>query len=85
MTEKTISIHDAKIKLLRLIARVERGERFVIVRAGKPIAELRPARKVKKRSNPIGDPLLRVHAYSYDGPIGPTANEDIDYTLYGKG
>ena len=83
MSEKTVNIHDAKTQLSRLIARVERGERIVIARAGKPVAELRPARKLKKRSRPLDDPLLRVEEYSYDGPIGPTANEDIDRTVYG--
>lgn len=54
----------------------------MIARAVKPIAELRPARKVKKRSAPIADPLLRVEQYSYGGPVCLTANEDIDRTLY---
>ena len=84
MSEKTVNIHDAKTQLSRLIARVERGERIVIARAGKPVAELRPAGKVKKRSKPLDDPLLRVEEYSYDGPIGSTSNEDIDRTVYGS-
>jgi prevent-host-death family protein len=83
MSAKTVNIHDAKTQLSRLIARVERGERIVIARAGKPVAELRPARKVKRRSRALDDPLLRVEEYSYDGPIGTTANEDLDRTVYG--
>lgn len=83
MTEKIVNIREAKIQLSRLIAQVERGERIVITRAGKPVAELRPALKVKNRSRPLDDPLLRVEEYSYDGPIGPTANEDISRTVYG--
>jgi prevent-host-death family protein len=82
MTGKTVNIRDAKIQLSLLIARVERGERIVIVRAGKPVAELRPVRKMKKRRVPLDDPLLRVDEYSYAGPIGPTANRDIDSTAY---
>ena len=83
MSEKTVNIHDAKTQLSRLIARVERGERIVIARAGVPVAELRSARKAKKRARPLDDPLLRVEEYCYDGPIGPTTNEDIDRTVYG--
>ena len=83
MDEKIVNIHDAKTRLSRLIARVERGERIVIARAGKPVAELRPVRKVKKQTRPLDDPLLRVDEYSYDGPIGSTGNEDIDRTVYG--
>jgi prevent-host-death family protein len=81
MRDKTVNISDAKTHLSRLIARVERGERIVIARAGKPVAELRPVRKMKKRSIPLDDPLLRVDEYSYDGPIGPTTNRDIDSTV----
>ncbi|MGH8291782.1 MAG: type II toxin-antitoxin system Phd/YefM family antitoxin [Steroidobacteraceae bacterium] len=60
MSGKPVNIHDAKTRLSRLIARVERGERIVIARAGKPVAELRPVRKAKSRSRPLDDPLLRV-------------------------
>ncbi len=84
MSEKTVNIHDAKTHLSRLIARVERGERIVIARAGKAVAELRPVLKIKKRSRPLDDPLLRVEEYSYDGPIGPTDNEHIDRTVCGN-
>jgi prevent-host-death family protein len=84
MSGRTVNIHEAKTQLSRLIARVERGERIVIARAGKPVAELRPARKALRRSRPLDDPLLRVEEYSYDGPIGPTSNEDIDRILYGR-
>lgn len=82
MSETTVNIHHAKTQLSQLIARVERGERIVITRAGRPVAELRPARKTKGRSRPLDDPLLRVEEYSYDGPIGPTAVEDIDRIVY---
>jgi len=83
MRGKTVTIRDAKIRLSRLIARVEQGERIFITRAGKPVAELRPVRKMKRRSIPLDDPLLRVDEYSYNGPIGPTTNRDIDDTICG--
>lgn len=81
MSNRTVDIRDAMAQLLCLIARVEQGERIVIARAGKPVAELRPPRKVKKHSNPIDDPLLRVDEYSYAGPISPPADDDIDSTV----
>lgn len=83
MRGKTVNVNDAKAHLGRLITRVERGERIVIARAGKPVAELRPVRKIRKRSVPLDDPLLRVEEYSYDGPIGPTTDRDIDSTVCG--
>ncbi len=36
----TVNIHEAKTHLSQLLARVERGETFVIARAGKPVAQL---------------------------------------------
>ena len=81
MSDRTVDIRDAMTHLLRLIARVEQGERVVIARAGKPVAELRPPRKVKKHSNPLDDPLLRVDEYSYAGPIRQAADDGIDGTV----
>ena len=83
MRSRVIGISGARSQLSRLIARVERGERIVIARAGKPVAELRPVRKRKKRAVPPDDPLLRVDEYCYDGPIGPTANRHFDSTICG--
>jgi prevent-host-death family protein len=37
-----IGAYDAKTHLPRLLERVEKGERFVITRHGKPVAELVP-------------------------------------------
>lgn len=83
MRRKTFDIADARKRLSRLIARVERGERVVIARAGRPVAELRPLRRLTKRSIRLDDPLLRVDEYCYDGPIGPTTNREMDGTVCG--
>lgn len=40
--DKRIGAHEAKIKLPKLLRRVEAGEHFVITNRGRPIAELRP-------------------------------------------
>lgn len=42
----TVNIHEAKTHLSRLLERVEAGERIIIARAGKPVAELGPLPKV---------------------------------------
>lgn len=81
MRGQTVNLGDAKRHLSRLIARVEQGERIVIARAGKPVAELRSVRKMRRRSIPQRDPLLRVDEYSYDGEIGSTASRDMDSTI----
>jgi len=48
---QTVNIHEAKTHLSRLLVRVMEGERIIIAKAGKPVAELgpiseRPARRV---------------------------------------
>lgn len=45
----TINIHDAKAHLSRLIGRVERGEEFVLARAGEPVARLVPIDRTRAR------------------------------------
>jgi len=47
----TVNIHEAKTHFSKLLARVAAGERIVIAKAGKPVAELgpltlRPGRRV---------------------------------------
>ena len=41
----SVNIHEAKTHLSRLLERAEKGERIVISRAGKPIADLVPHRR----------------------------------------
>lgn len=38
----TVNVYDAKTNLSRLLERVEAGERIVIARAGRPVADLVP-------------------------------------------
>ena len=40
-----VNVHEAKSSLSRLLEKVERGERVVIARAGKPVADLVPHQK----------------------------------------
>lgn len=43
---KTVNVHEAKTHLSRLLEAVEAGESVTIARAGKPIADLVPHRRV---------------------------------------
>ena len=83
MSETVVNIHAAKTQLSQLIARAEKGERITIARAGKPVAQLGPAPKAKRRKLPPDDPLLRVDEYAVDGPGGPLSARDIDRIVYG--
>ncbi len=39
---RTVSIHEAKIHLSRLVERAAKGEPFVIAKAGKPVVKVVP-------------------------------------------
>jgi prevent-host-death family protein len=78
-----VNIHAAKTQLSQLVARVEKGERITIARAGKPVAQLVPAPKRKRRKLPLDDPLLRVEEYAVDGPGGTLSAREIDRIVYG--
>lgn len=79
----TVNIHAAKTKLSQLVARAEKGERIIIARAGKPVAQLGPAPKAKHRKLPASDPLLNLDEWGFDGPGGELTNEQIDRIVYG--
>ncbi|MFL5244682.1 MAG: type II toxin-antitoxin system Phd/YefM family antitoxin [Gemmataceae bacterium] len=42
-----IGVYDAKTQLPKLLERVRRGERFVITKHGRPVAELIPAQNAE--------------------------------------
>ena len=68
---KAINTHEAKTRLSAVLGAVERrGERFVICRNGKPIADLVPHR-ARGRSRP--HPVLSQVDIRYDPtePLGP--------------
>ncbi len=84
MSEKPINVHAAKTRLSQLVARAERGERIIIARNGKPVAQLGPAPRAKRTALPPDDPLLNLDEFAIDGAGGTLTNSDIDRILYGK-
>lgn len=48
----TVTIHQAKTNLSKLLARVEAGEEIVIARAKQPVARLMPIAKAKRKRVP---------------------------------
>jgi antitoxin (DNA-binding transcriptional repressor) of toxin-antitoxin stability system len=83
MPESIVNIHAAKTQLSRLVALAEKGRRITIARAGKPVAQLGPAPKAKRRHRPTDDPLLRVEEYAFDGPVENLTNTEMDRIVYG--
>jgi len=49
---ETVNIYDAKTQLSKLVARAEAGERIVIARNGRPVAELGPAGGIAIKREP---------------------------------
>lgn len=84
MSDKFVNVHAAKTRLSQLVARAERGERIIIARNGKPVAQLGPAPKAKRTALPPYDPLLNLDDFAIDGAGGTLTNTDIDTILYGK-
>jgi prevent-host-death family protein len=84
MSDKFVNVHAAKTRLSQLVARAERGERIIIARNGKPVAQLGPAPKAKRAGLPPDDPLLNLDDFAIDGAGGTLTNTDIDTILYGK-
>jgi antitoxin (DNA-binding transcriptional repressor) of toxin-antitoxin stability system len=57
----TVNTHEAKTRLSALLALVEqKGEKVMICRNGRPVAELSKARAKKRRNRLAVDPSLRV-------------------------
>jgi prevent-host-death family protein len=84
MADKFVNVHAAKTRLSQLVARAERGERIIIARDGKPVAQLGPAPKSKRAALSPDDPLLNLGNFAIDGAGGALTNTDIDHILYGK-
>ena len=49
MEKLVVNVHEAKTHLSKLLERVEAGEEIVIARAGKPVAQLAPLPRPKRR------------------------------------
>jgi prevent-host-death family protein len=49
-----VNIHEVKAKLSEYLEMMERGERVVICRRNRPVAELRPVASARTGARPIG-------------------------------
>jgi prevent-host-death family protein len=81
VAETVFNIHDAKTRLSQLVARAEKGEKIVIARAGRPVAQLvamRPSRRLS-----LDDPLIRVEEFAYDGRVEKLTDSEMDKVVYG--
>jgi prevent-host-death family protein len=71
----TVNVHEAKTNLSSLLARVEKdGERVLICRNGKPVADLTPHKPVRRNVFKL-HPILSKIVINYD-PTEPLTPEE---------
>lgn len=71
-----IGVYEAKTNLTRLLDRVEKGERIVITRHGRPVAELAPLRRQKPERVRMAIKRLRAQRARLK-PVGLTMKQLI--------
>ena len=70
---KTLNVHEAKTRLSAVLAEIaEKGEKYLICRNGKPVADLIPH---IKKSRLIPHPVLRQVEINYDATEPLSADE----------
>jgi prevent-host-death family protein len=75
---KEISMVELRLNAERIIAQVQKGQRMILTRRGKPVARLEPITEVPKTNDPIYSLAdLAVSGESLD-------NAQIDEILYGE-
>ena len=84
MSKTMVNIHEAKTHFSKLLARVEKGERITVARAGRPVARLVPAVPSPSGALPPEDPLLNLDQFGFDGPGGGLPNAEMDRIIYGR-
>ena len=65
----TVSIHEAKTHLSRLVARVSSGEEVIIAKAGKPVARLVPIKEKRTQRIPGSAAGKVVLMPDFDAPL----------------
>lgn len=76
---KKISMLDFRLDAERIIARVQKGERLILTRRGKPVAQLVP---IAERTVSADDPFYSLCDFAEPGES--LSNEEIDDIVYGE-
>ncbi|HXB67972.1 MAG TPA: type II toxin-antitoxin system Phd/YefM family antitoxin [Candidatus Acidoferrales bacterium] len=79
---RSYNVHEAKSNLSRLLKEVAGGEKVVIMRDGKPVAELVPYREPRRKKRRLG-----FDTAPFEMPEGwerPMTDEEVDAFLGGK-
>ncbi len=77
MNYESVNIHEAKTNLSKLLAAVEAGERVIISRAGKPIAQVTAYRKPQKKNKVSRVPGALKGYFQYGDDVMDPLPEDM--------
>jgi prevent-host-death family protein len=77
---KTISLLDFRLDAEGILAQVQRGQRMILTRRGKPVARLEP---ISNDTLEAEDPFYRLGELSSGGGESLT-NDQIDEVVYGQ-
>lgn len=77
---KTVTIHEAKTHLSRLLAEVDKGEEIVVCKGSQPVAKLVPFRRGRRRRPKVGEVTSSPVWCSHDcfAPLADDEAEDWD-------
>jgi prevent-host-death family protein len=64
---RTVNVHEAKTTLSRLLDSVAAGERVVIAKAGRPVADLVPHARTEIVFG-TADQLIEFDSFAFDDP-----------------
>jgi prevent-host-death family protein len=73
---KTVTVHEAKTHLSRLLAEVEKGREVTICRGSNPVARLTVVRPEPARRPKVGETTSSRIQYR-DGCFAPMADEEL--------
>ena len=74
---KTVTTHEAKTHLSRLLAEVEAGEEVTIARGSRPVARLVPIKRTHRRTRPkVGTRTSGPVQYA-DDAFAPASDEEL--------
>ena len=76
---KQVSMLDFRRDAERILAQIQKGERLILTRRGKPVARLEPIRNESSRAD---DPFYSLCERAE--PAGSLTNRRIDEILYGQ-
>ncbi len=73
---QTVTIHQAKTHLSRLVAQVQLGGELIICRGREPVAKLVPITPPRRPVPPVGQPTSEPFPYS-DQAFAPLTEDEL--------